>query len=367
MKISLLSNHYYRSLRRAGFHFLADALHAAGHEVTFITTGLSWISYARRDYRCSYPGIREAHGRLCEERPGFFSYVHFTMWHPHTLIIPPLDYMSSRFVYRYDRFSMGEVEEKIASSDIIIYESCNALFLVQKCRKLAPEARHVYRVSDDVRVLRSAHPELQIVEKKESQAFDLISVPCAYLAEKFSQSCNVRLHPHGVNTMLFDAVDHSPYPGGVNAVFVGNAYLDYEFIKKASEACPEIMFHLIGPFREDLQRDNVLYHGEMAFEDTVPYVKFADVGLYCLDLSCSSHSKSFTDSLKLKQYRYCGLPVVAPIGLDLHREGIFYYDASRSDSYRAALTDALQCGRDPTRADEVSGWDAVAADILSDL
>lgn len=68
--------------------------------------------------------------------------------------------------------------------------------------------------------------------------------------------------------------------------------------------------------------------------------------------------------LSVMQYRYCGLPIVAPNFLDLHREGVFYYKPSDAASCRAALIGALQSGRNTAYAEEVHTWREVAEALL---
>ncbi len=366
MRIIVLSNHYYRSKRRSGFHFLADSLCKAGHEILFITTGLSWISYARGDYRTSYPGLREAHGRLIEERKGFLSYVHFTPWHPHTLILPQLDALTAPFMGLYAKMPLGPAEEMLRSADLFVYESCNALFLFEKCKAMAPGAKSLYRVSDDIRLLRSAHPSLFALESRIAPAFDLISVPCDYLAAKFSGVKRLAVHQHGVNAEAFASATKSPYSTPSNCVFVGNAYLDCAFLRAAAAACPDVQFHIIGPFKSVPDSPNIVRYGEIPFAETAAFVKFADVGLHTLDLSHSEHSLSFTDSLKVKQYRFCGLPVVAPGELGLSGEGVFSYGADPG-SCAKAVREALASGKDLKRGAGVETWDLVASKIMASL
>ena len=50
-EVAFLSNHYWRSARRAGFHGLAQAFREAGWKVRFVTTGLSRISFLKTDPR----------------------------------------------------------------------------------------------------------------------------------------------------------------------------------------------------------------------------------------------------------------------------------------------------------------------------
>lgn len=366
MRIVLLSNHFYNSPRRAGFHHLADALQRAGHEVTFITTGLSWISYARRDYRTRYPDIDAARNKLRTELPGLDSYVHFTPLHPHTTLIPWLDRLLEDLMGRYEMYPLGPAESRVAEAQAIIYESSTALFLFSKCLRAAPGALHIYRVSDDVRILHSPPPRLNKLEAEIAPLFHCISVPCIYLTEKFHGLSNVRLHRHGIDKAAFDAADSSPYGRTRNnCIFVGNSHLDTRFIHDAAKSLPNVNFHIIGPLRESKSLHNVHYYGEQPFVQTLPYIKFADVGLQTREQS-GDYTASLTDSLKVIQYRYCGLPIVAPEFLDLRRDGVSYYVPGDAGSSAAAVKSALELGRDPRRADEVRSWDEVAGDILAD-
>lgn len=366
MRIVLLSNHYYNSPRRAGFHHLADALHRAGHQVTFVTTGLSWISYARRDYRTRYAGLHAARNRLRTERPGLDSYVHFTCWHPHTTLFSQLDRLLDGLMDRYERYPLGPVEPRIAMADAIFYESSTALFLFRKCLRAAPGALHIYRVSDDVRILRSPPPRLAALEAEIAPCFHCVSVPCAYLADKFHGLPNVRLHRHGIDKADFDAVKASPYRQVQNnCIFVGNSHLDADFVRNAATALPDVHFHVIGPLRQTAHLPNVHHYGEMPFRDTLPYIKYADVGLQTREQSGIGVA-SLTDSLKVIQYRYCGLPIVAPDFLDLRREGVSYYSPGDAPSAAEAVRQTLRMGRNSARSDEVRSWDEVAADILAD-
>lgn len=98
-------------------------------------------------------------------------------------------------------------------------------------------------------------------------------------------------------------------------------------------------------------------------QDTIPFIKYADCGLYTLRPS-SRPMQAYTDSLKIIQYRYCGLPIVSPDFLDLRREGVFYYTPGNAASCNAALTNALQSGRNPEYAKEAQSWSDVARALL---
>ncbi|MDR1659952.1 MAG: hypothetical protein LBR94_06375 [Desulfovibrio sp.] len=363
--VTFITGHYYLSPRRAGFHHLADAAHRAGRRVNFVTAGYSLLSCLRRDHRARFPGIRANCNRIVEIRPNFVSYVHFTLWHPHTLMLPALDRLTMRFMDRYGEGVLGALGPLVRETDIFVFESMSGLFLFKRFRRKKPAARTVYRVSDDMRLLRSAHPRLLELEMEIAPLFDRVSVPSRVMLDKFSGLPSLRLDRHGLDRDAFDACAASPYPeGGRNAVYVGTWDIDRDFLECAARGSPECLFHIIGPVKSVPDMPNVRCHGEMPFAETIPYVKFADAGLMILPYK-NEFSAVFTDSLKIVQYRYCGLPVVAPDFLDLRREGVFYYRPGDAESCARAAREALLSGRDPGRASEVRSWDEVARDVLA--
>jgi len=255
----------------------------------------------------------------------------------------------------------------VEETDYFVFESMSGLFLFKRCRRENPTARMLYRVSDDVRILGSTHPRLVELEQEIASLFDLVSVPAAIMLDKFPALPSLRLHHHGLDKIAYDACTVSPYlAGSKNAVFVGVGHFDAEFIRLAARCHPDCMFHIIGPMKDSLALPNVRFYGEMPFVATLPYIKFADVGLFNLQYRNES-VKSFTDSLKVIQYRYCGLPIVAPVFLNLRRDGVFYYQPADAKSCADALREALTCGLDTKRAQEVRSWDDVLQDMFTDL
>ena len=365
--VTFVTGHYYNSPRRAGFHNLADAAHHLGCTVNFVTVAFSLLSYLRRDYRCRVPGIRNNWNTAVRVRPGFTSYVHFTSWHPMTLLVPALNRLSMRLMNLYGRGSLGDLLPLVRATDVFVFESTPGLFLFTRFRRENPSARMIYRVSDDVRVLRSAHPRLVALEQEIAGGFDCISVPTSSMLDKFPQlpaHRRPRLDRHGLDKQAYDACTASPYAEGTrNAVCVSTWDMDLDFLRAAALAAPECTLHVIGPFADTLHLPNVRGHGEMPFARTIPYVKFADEGLHTIAYR-NEHSRSFTDALKVIQYRYCGLPIVAPDFLDLQRDGVFLYHPANAPSCGLALRQALAAGRNPDFAAEVHTWDVIMDNLL---
>lgn len=365
MKIALLSNHAWGTANKAGFHMLAASYAALGHEVTFVTTGLSAFSVVRRDARLK---TGRPLNRLVDEGGGVWSYLHFTALHPHTLVAGFLDRLTAPLVRRYDRYGLGEAAPRVAEADVVFFESCSALCLVRMVREMNPRARLVYRASDVVTCMRSIHPEVEAVEREVLPLFDLVSVPTPQMTGRFGLARTVAVRRHGVDVSLFETAK-SPYPpGSRNAIFVGMADFDDSFIEIAASRHPEVAFYIVGPFPRKVQRKNVVYCGKLPFAETAGYIRFADVALGTRRTENGEVLKSLGTSLKMMQYRYCGLPIIVPEDIPMQwQEGCFRYVYDDADSIARAVAGALSAGRDESRRKDVASWRDVAVAILGDL
>lgn len=365
MKIALLSNHAWGTANKAGFHMLAASYAALGHEVTFVTTGLSLFSVLRRDARLK---TGRPLNRLVAESARLESYLHFTPLHPHTLVAGFLDRLTAPLVRRYGRYGLGEAAPRVAEADVVFFESCSALCLMRKVREMNPRARLVYRASDVITRMRSLHPEVAKVEREVLPLFDLVSVPTLHMAGRFAAAAKTAVHRHGVDVSAFEAAENPYSPGGTNAVFVGMSDLDGGFLRIAAGRFPDVTFNLVGPFRREIEMPNVVYRGKLPFRETVGFVKFADVALTALRRLDPELLETFGTSLKMNMYRYCGLPVVIPEAIPVPwQEGCFKYRFDDADSISEAMSKAIASGRDPSRRDGVKSWKEVAEAILDDL
>ncbi len=339
-----------------------------GNEVTFITTGLSLFSVLRKDARLK---TGRPLRKLWEEGPGLYSFLHFTLLHPHTLIIPVLDRLSGGMVRKYADCSLGQAEAKLKEAELIVYESCSAVCLLPRMRQIAPQAKHIYRASDILSAMRSLHPEVKQIEREIIPLFDLISVPKESMMKCFAGHPRVFTHAHGIDTAAYDAQTVNPYPpepGRKHCVFVGMSHLDYEFLQTAARAFPEVLFHIIGPLAQNALGENIIYYGRMEYHDTLKYIKFADVGLYTR-MADPDLLSTLGCSLKMQQYRYCQLPVVVSDKIDTPPpdDQFFRYQYGNPESMKRALQDALAANHNPAWKDGCHDWQKTASAILDDL
>jgi 2-beta-glucuronyltransferase len=234
--------------------------------------------------------------------------------------------------------------------------------LLPRIKELAPDAFTVYRVSDDLRGLGSS-PVIIRAEKELAGEFDLISSPCDYIHQKFEHLSSAQLHFHGIEKSEFDEDHPNPYGGETkNIVFVGNSFCDTDFINWMAQDFPECTFNVIGPIEGLQPSANLKIFGEMPFRQTVPYLKFADVGL---QTRCwFDGAPSLSDSLKMHQYTYCRLPIVLPEFIRTDRPHCFAYVPSDRESMKVALRRALDYDRSRIDTSKVLSWRELTLELL---
>ncbi len=359
-RIVFLSTHYILSRRRAGFHWLAEAFRRRNWHVTFATVGFGPQSYIKRDFRCSLVP-REERNRLVTKAEGLDSFVWYTPLFPANLKSRVLNWLSWPFFVLFKFFSFGPLEAALRKADVIVFESNSSVLLAHRIRRLNSHARLVYRVSDDLRVLNS-HPMLLAAEKHALSAFDLVSVVTKTMEEGLPGSI---WHSHGVEKVLFDNANVSPYrPGTRNALFIGTFDYDEAPVVTAARAFPDWTFHVLGPIPPGQALPNIIYHGEMRYEDTVAYVRHADIGLATrID---TPDVRIYSDSLKMLQYTYAGLPIIAPRSTFNRFGNVVVYEPGNEASVIAAMHSAIAMDRSRIPRDAILSWGDLADHIAGD-
>ena len=360
-RVVLVTGHYLQSTRRAGFHWLADAYWRAGWEVLFFTAAISPLSRLRGDYRFAYP-VRPEANRLKWVADRLASFVWYTRWHPANLRSPLLNRLAGGLFSRYGDLPLGPSEPLVEAADLIVFESTPALLLFDRFKRLNPRARCVYRVSDDLRLLKN-HPVVLAAEDRCAPMFDLISVPSEFLLRRFGRLPHAALHHHAPCREILDRDMPSPYKGDweAKAVFAGQALFDRDFLARAARLLPKYAFHIIGAIPRLPRRANVFAYGELPFAELAPFIKHADIGLQTLEYRCGA--ECFTDSLKVVQYTYCRLPIVAPQFLRSARTNMFYYALGDDGSIRRAVLAAGKFDRSTINPADCASWHDMARQL----
>jgi 2-beta-glucuronyltransferase len=370
MKITLLSYHDFYSKNRAGFHFIADELAKLGHSILFVTAGLSvltLIKYPRR-----FGGIifkRIVVEKSVGDDQKIRALAPFSVLHPVSIKYSAIN---NCFTKTFERYSPSRnVAKKILDSDLVIVESCSALVwlrnLQKECKQIPPI---IYRVSDDLDTIPTATAikiaELGLVA---SGGVNLVSCPSQPIAEKFnSKHSNVLVQPHGIACEVFDKCNTNPYSQkfnkNKNVVFVGLSLVDQRPIEYLAKNFPTTNFHLIGKINR-IKFSNCYNYGVLPFKETVPYIKYADVGLQAV---ITGGSSSLRYSLKIQQYTYCCLPIVGPAHIDT---GWGNYYGYTENAFELDICNALSLALKNPRKLSVKGnskdWGQVTREILAAL
>lgn len=361
-RVVFVTNHYLNSDRKAGFHWLAEAFWRAGWHVLFFTESISWLSYVRGNERCKYPLFRERH-RIHYVRERMASYVWLTPFHPINLRLSWLNRLAAPVLNLYSSFSLGEAEAEIARADLFVFDSDHGLLLFDRFKELNSHARFVYRVSDDIRIL-GHHPLLPEQEDRVVERFDLVSAPSTRFQGRFPSTAQFSVHNHGLEKVLFDRDFATPYATPrPNVVYVGRNHFDADLLARAAQLFPAWTFHVLGAVGPIPAAPNVIAYGERPFAEIVPYVKHADIGLQ--NLLYTPGAECFADSLKMFQYTYCRLPIVAPSFLKSERKHVHYYEPGDDISIRAAFLAAYAHDRSTISTAGILTWDELASKLAA--
>jgi 2-beta-glucuronyltransferase len=359
-RVILISGHYLDSKRHAGFHHLAHAYVSLGWDVTFVTAAISTLSRLRGDYRFAYP-VREEANRLVPVRERLASYVLMTRTHPGNLRFGVANRLSAGWFARYANAPLGPLEERMRTADLVVFEGTAALLLVDRIRGLAPQARLVYRASDDLRAL-GVHPLILEAEAAAIPLFDLVSVPTQNIADALAPYGPVELDPPAIDKAALDRETESPYGEGPAAVFAGVSPLfDYGSLAAAAELAPHVAFHVIGPPPRPMP-SNVSFHPELPYAEVVPYLQHASFGL----LFFPAGYASLGQGNKVAQYSYCRLPIVAPAHLGAGRPNLCLFEPGDRESLGRALAEAEQLPHSALFAEGVRSAEELAAVLAGD-
>lgn len=306
-RVLLVSRHDYRTTWRANFHPIADAFRAIGDQVSFVSVGFSPVSRLSGDRRQSL----DAKANRWEQVAGVDCFLWKTPFHPVGLGRAPLDRLAKPLYRLFARLPGRALDEVAAAADLIVVESGLAPVLIPRLRRHAPQATLIYLASDLFSTIGApAIMDDLLFEARE--AVSAVVVVARAMAPHFVRLGRpIRFVPHGIDPAAFANDAPSPYGPGRHIVSVGSMLFDPRVFTVAAAAFPEATFHLIGTPGGHAYPRNVVEHGTMAFADTIPWLRHADVGVAPYRLGAASDYLS-DSSMKLMQYGYLGLPALCP-------------------------------------------------------
>lgn len=358
MNILIISSHVYTSRRRASFHWIADALARSGNNVSFLTTGLSLLSFFKNDYRLkerSLASIKDGHNTVT-------SLPVITIFHPVNLRNNTANKIVTPF-WRLYPLQFSKILQSIQTPDLIIIESGASIALAKLVKKRFPGAALIYRVSDLLGTM-GTHPYLNSEELKAIEYFSLVSVPSKEMLPHLPANSKVKIQPHGLQINLLDEVtDESPYRrGSTNVVSVGTMLFDAQTVLKAVDHFPNIDFHVFGHI--DLPKYNNLFlHGEVKYNETLPFIKHASAG-FAPYRSAPNASYLADTSNKMMLFRYFRKPIIAP-GFVCTESWMSSYEQSIEGSIYKSIQDALSIDTLTIPEHKYISWDSTVSEMIS--
>lgn len=354
-----LSTHaFLPATRKTSVHFVSEALAARGHEVETISVGFSHLSYFRK--RALYEQlVAQQRNRFVQMAPRYRCACYLPPIHPFSSSHPSLNALTAPFFRLYGNLLPRFMRDAILRADVVAIESGTAIAFFDAIRRTNPQARIIYFARDRLDTV-GASDYLQKTERRIAPLFDRIIVPSSSMAKSFQGTGRTSIIPQGIDKDGFDSCTISPYPTGTrNGVAVGNMLFDRNAVTAMATHAPEVTFHLFGDGIPSDLPSNVRVYGERAFKEIIPYIKFADFGLAPYRLK-ERELYLVESSLKLQQYSYCALPILAPDLMAASRLNIIGYRQDGEPDWPGKLHLAATTPHLAAWRDGILSWDDVA-------
>ncbi len=353
--------------RKNSVVFLAEGLAELGWRIDLVTVQLSLLSRLAGVPRLKIVPRQQRNTWL--KRTNLISnFVWVPAIHPASSRWRLIDRMAAPVFRVYPYLLPVTVRHRVRSASLIVIESCSAVLLYPLLRKLAPNAKFVYRACDSLDAI-GMHPILRKTERKTARDYDLFTSPSNLILANFPSCVSKCLLPQGLQKSLFDVPVPYPFEGkGPHAVVAGDMMFDRLSFEMMLKNFPKITFHAFG--RMDLADlisfDNLIYHGEVPFETLRSYIVHADLGIAPYMDRPDVHYLA-ESSLKLVQYTYAKLPTLAPYFCQGDRDHLKAYRPGVETSIIRAVEQALLVNRRTIDRSGVCDWQEVATKMLSEV
>ncbi|WP_330646975.1 hypothetical protein RPE78_15395 (plasmid) [Thioclava litoralis] len=368
LRVVLITGHLPLQKRKASMQWFCEDVQKRGGHVTMVSVGYSWLSRWRKDRR-----LMQVDGRVPEGyrrlSPSFDAYFGYAPIHPFSLRQPLLDALMAPAMALFRGYWAKRLPALLAKADLVLIESGPPILLADIAKKHAPHAKFVYRASDDCKSLGLPRTVLQ-AELEKAPLFDRISMAGPQIAARFHDFAQTRIDPIGVPRAVLEQPMASPFTGqrGCQAVCAGTTQIDLASASLMAEARPDWTFHILGRIarKPDDLPTNLVLHGEVSYETSVSYIRYADIGLALYrDLPGIEYQAHHSNRMLL--YRYFGLPILGPhrvfSGISLRGAG---YEANDAASIRHALDRIATLERGPGDPD-IEDWSRLTDRLLSVL
>lgn len=159
----------------------------------------------------------------------------------------------------------------------IILESGKPVFFIDSI----PKSKNIiYRQSDPIELILSNNNSFIELEHKVLERADLVLTVNKKIMSFYKNNypkyfSKMKLWKNGFQIPEYQN-KVNPYNKNNNAVYLGLSPIDYKLLQFIADNHKDIDFHIIGPYKDKLNYENVKFHGFMNSEQYINYIKFAD-------------------------------------------------------------------------------------------
>ena len=353
--------------RKNSVVFLTEGLAGLGWKVDLVTAQLSFLSQLAGVPRLKAVSHHERNVWL-EQTNLISNFVWVPPFHPATTRYALMDRVATPIFHLYPYLLPETIRQRIRHARLIVIESCSAVLLFPLLKRLAPAAKFVYRACDSLDAI-GMHPMLSKAEKQTARDYDLFTSPSKLILENFPSDVNTCHVPQGLQKALFDTPVPSPFEGhGPHVIVAGDMMFDRQSFEIMVRNFPKVTFHAFGrmDLRDLTSCDNLISYGEVPFETLRGYILHADCGIAPYLDQPEVHYLA-ESSLKIVQYTYAQIPILAPYFCKGNLEHLKAYQPGDKASIIRALEQALMVDRRAIDRSGVQDWKEVITGMLSEV
>lgn len=343
MKITFVTYHNWETKRHGGFHQFAKYAAESGNEVVFFSFSRPYYSILKHEERLNAAILKSlCRGLTYKIGKG----VLYNVTWP-TLALPgnmrnwfPNKVSSWFMTHSLKPFSSFK-RKWLEGTDCFVFESCDALFMLDKIQRNFPKAKIVYRPSDPV-VDISNEKALVEAEHQMLQKADSIALVNEESREVYKDA--FRDYDDKKSIVVSNGVEISEYrkkypvppimEGKKTAIFIGLFDMEWGLIVEAAIKLPEITFIVVNPnqlakeVEEKIAKyDNIIYVPGIKPSEVPQWVTNSNLIMQPYPKFVFSEKKSLSLTAKNYKAMAAGKPIVAyMIPKSLERYGLIVAD-----------------------------------------
>ncbi|MCM1139813.1 MAG: hypothetical protein NC453_14695 [Muribaculum sp.] len=284
MKIVFLTFHNWVTKRIGGFHKLAESAAKAGHEVIFFSFDRPYFTALKHEERLNRHVLITLSKGITYQLDDNGHKITNCTWP--SLRLPNIIHKRmpdpiNHWLQTHSLTPFSKIQSKyFDDTDVFVFESCEAVELLDLVKANNPDAKIVYRPSDPM-MTKGCPESLQTHETRLLQAADMNFIVNRAGIElykskipDFEKTVRYMLLPNGVDTSLFKK--EYPCPDILKKkntiLYVGARVIEWNLIKKAARLRPDYNFIVVCP--EIPPADFKTAHPNLQY---IPGIKPADV------------------------------------------------------------------------------------------